>query len=289
MEIKETVEQLNRSNAYIERKKYAEADKILDKLLKEIEPVEIDNHGRVLDFTNRLEFFLYCHTNNKVNISWSRNFLSDIYLQKGIILFENKSFKEAISVFEKALKWNPVSMHIYNEILEACIGMRDYTKFDYYFQKAVKYAIRPFDLSMLYKKLGYVWIEKGQDEIAYNLFLYSKLFFPRKEADTEIAFLEKRFGTKLKYYPDLGTIEYLKKKDLLYKRPEYIIPAYTSLIKAMQDIMIKEEFQTRENYLLLIDYYHGLYFHNPGGLIHLALLAVQREYELKFPVTKEAK
>ena len=53
--------------------------------------------------------------------------------------------------------------------------------------------------------------------------------------------------------------------------------------------MIKEEFQTRENYLLLIDYYHGLYFHNPGGLIHSALLAVQREYELKFPVTKEAK
>ena len=78
MEIKEIVEQLNRSNAYIERKKYAEADKILDKLLKEIEPVEIDNHGRVLDFTSRLEFFLYCHTNNKVNISWSRNFLSDI-------------------------------------------------------------------------------------------------------------------------------------------------------------------------------------------------------------------
>ena len=55
MEIEETVEQLNRSNAYIERKKYAEADKILDKLLKEIEPVEIDNHGRILDFTNRLE------------------------------------------------------------------------------------------------------------------------------------------------------------------------------------------------------------------------------------------
>ena len=72
-------------------------------------------------------------------------------------------------------------------------------------------------------------------------------------------------------------------------KSEYLIPAYTSLIKAMQDIMIKEEYQTRENYLLLIDYYHGLYFHNPGGLIHSALLAVQREYELKFPVTKEEK
>lgn len=289
MEIKETVEQLNKSNEYIQRKKYVEANKILDKLLKEIEPVEIDNHGRVLDFTNRLEFFLYCHMNKKINISWSRNFLSDIYLQKGIISFENKNYKEALDYYEKALRWNPASMLIYNEILETCISLRDYTKFDSYFQKAIKYAIRPFDLAVLYKKLGYIWIEKGQDEIAYNLFLYSKLFFPRKEADSEIAFLEKRFGTKLKYYPDLGTIEFLKNNNLLYERPEYIIPTYTALIKSMQEIMLKEEFQTRENYLLLIDYYHGLYFHNPGGLIHSALLAIQREYELKFPVKKEEK
>lgn len=289
MEIKETVEQLNKSNEYIQRKKYVEADKILDKLLKEIEPVEIDNHGRVLDFTNRLEFFLYCHMNRKINISWSRNFLSDIYLQKGVISFENKNYKEALDYYEKALRWNPASMLIYNEILETCISLRDYNKFDSYFQKAIKYAIRPFDLAVLYKKLGYIWIEKGQDEIAYNLFLYSKLFFPRKEADLEIAFLEKRFGTKLRYYPDLGTIEFLKNNNLLYERPEYIIPTYTALIKSMQEIMLKEEFQTRENYLLLIDYYHGLYFHNPGGLIHSALLAIQREYELKFPVKKEEK
>ena len=117
---------------------------------------------------------------------------------------------------------------------------------------------------------------------AYNLFLYSKLFFPRKEADDEIAFLEKRFGTKLKHYPDLGCVEYLREKNLLYQRPSYIVTTYLSLVKSMDEMMRKEQFQTKENYLLLIDYYHALYFHRPDGQIHSAMLAAQREYEVRF-------
>jgi len=219
MENEETIEQINRANAYIRKGRFVDAERIVDKLMKAIEPIEIDKYGRVFDFSNKLEFFLYCHINPKNNISWTRNFLSDIYLIKGIVFYEGRNFKNAISWFEKALKWNPVSIHIYNEILEACINLRDYDRFDMYFDRAIKYAMRPIDIALLYKKLGYVQIEKGQDEIAYNLMLYSKMIFPRREADMEIDYLEKRVGTTLKRYPDLGTIEYLKEKNLLYERP----------------------------------------------------------------------
>ena len=130
MEVKDIVDQLNKANAYIKKHKYTEADKILDKFLKEIEPIEINKDGRILDFSTRLEFFLYCHMDRKINISWTRNFLSDVYLMKGIILFENKNYKEAINFFEGSLKWNPASIHVYNEILEACICLRDYERFD---------------------------------------------------------------------------------------------------------------------------------------------------------------
>ncbi|MBP3463181.1 MAG: tetratricopeptide repeat protein [Clostridia bacterium] len=286
MEMEEIAAQINRANAYVKKGKFLEAERIVDKLAKNIEPVEINKYGRVFDFSNKLEFFLYCHINGKTNISWSRNFLSDIYLIKGIVFYEGRNFKNAIAWFEKALKWNPVSMHIYNELLESCINLRDYNRFDMYFQRAIKLAMRPIDIATLYKKLGYVWIEKGQEEIAYNLMLYSKLFFPRQAADLEIDYLEKRIGTKLKRYPDLGTIEYLKEKGLLYKRPNYIVPTYFSVIKAMEDIMKKDEYKTRANYLTLMDYYNGLYFHRPGGQIHSALLALQREYEINFPIQK---
>ena len=108
----------------------------------------------------------------------------------------------------KALRWNPTSILIYNEILEAYISLKDFKKFNTYLQKAMKVAIRPVDIAILYKKISFVYEEQGDSETAYNLLLYSKLFFPRKEADIEIAYLENKFGTKFKYFPDLGTIEY---------------------------------------------------------------------------------
>lgn len=223
-----------------------EADNITDRLLKSIEPVEIDQYGKVLDFDTQLEFVLYCNMDQHRKISWNRNFLSEIYLIKGIIQFENRNYKEAITYYEKALRWNPVSVRIYNEILEAYIGLKDFDKFEDVFKRALKVAIRPVDIAILYKKSAYVWIERGKEEIAYNLLLYSKLFFPRKEADMEIAYLEKRFGTKLKYFPDIGAIEYLKEKDLDYKRPDYIVPTYVGLIKMMIELMKKEKIKLEQ-------------------------------------------
>lgn len=287
MEAREIIEQIKKINMYIEKRKFMEADNITDRLLKSIEPVEIDQYGKVLDFDTQLEFVLYCNMDQHRKISWNRNFLSEIYLIKGIIQFENRNYKEAITYYEKALRWNPVSVRIYNEILEAYIGLKDFDKFEDVFKRALKVAIRPVDIAILYKKSAYVWIERGKEEIAYNLLLYSKLFFPRKEADMEIAYLEKRFGTKLKYFPDIGAIEYLKEKDLDYKRPDYIVPTYVGLIKMMIELMKKEKNQTRANYLTLIDYYHGIYFHKPSAGIHSAMLSYQREYEIKYPVGKE--
>lgn len=286
MEHTEIVAQIKRANLYISKKRMIEADSILDKLIKNIEPVEIDEYGKVLDFNTRLEFILYCYMDNNTKISWNRNFLSEIFLLKGIIKFEDRNYKKAISYYEKALRWNPVSIQIYNEILETYIALKDFKKFNTYLENAMKVAIRPVDIALLYKKSAFVFEEQGETETAYNLLLYSKLFFPRKEADIEIAYLEKKFGTGFKYFPDLGTIQYLRGKNLEYKRPNYIVPAYFGIIKVMLDIMKKEENQTKENYLVTIDYYRGLYFHNPTYDIHSEMLAMQRECDLKYPVTE---
>lgn len=289
MDSKEVIEQIKKAENYFNKKRFAEAENVVDKTLKNVEPIEIDKYGKVLDFSNQLEFVLYCNMDKHLKISWTRNFLSDLYLLKAFIQYENRRYKETVLWCEKALRWNPVSVAIYSEILEACIKMKDFEKFDQYFDKAIKCAIRPIDLSMLYKKLAYVWLERGNDEIAYNLLLYSKLFFPRKETDIEIAYLESKFGTRLKYFPDLGAIQYLKEKNLEYQRPEYIVPTLISIIKAMSDLMKKDENLTKDVYLITIDYYHSLYFHRPGSGIHAQMLSLQREYELKYPTKKENK
>lgn len=281
------IEQIKKADNYIKHKKLSEAENILDRLLKNIEPVEIDKYGKILDFANQLEFILYCNMDKHFKISWTRNFLSDVYLLKGIVQYDNKKYNDAIFYCEKALRWNPVSIEIYSEILEACMKMKDFEKFQIFFDRAIKVAIRPIDLSILYKKLAYVWIDKGNDEIAYNLLLYSKLFFPRKEIDIEIAYLENKVGTKLKYFPDLGAIQYLREKNLEYERPDYIVPTLINAIKLMTDVMKKDENLTKNTYLVTIDYYHSLYFHRPGSGIHAQMLSLQREYEHKYLTKKE--
>ena len=122
-----------------------------------------------------------------------------------------------------------------------------------------------------------------EDLGADSLDLFELTMALEEEYDTEIP------AEELEDIETVGdVIEYLREKGLLYQRPDYIVSTYFALIKSMQDMMIKkEEFRTRDNYLELIDYYHALYFHRPGGQIHSALLAVQREYELKFPIKKE--
>lgn len=286
MEAREVVAQVKKAKLYISKKRMLEADSILDKLLKNINPIEINEYGKVLDFNTRLEFILYCYMDKHTKISWTRNFLSEIYLLKGIIKLEDRNYKKAVSYYEKALRWNPTSIPIYNEILEAYLALKDFKKVDKYFQKSIKVAIRPIDIAILYKKMAFVYEEQGDSETAYNLLLYSKLFFPRKETDLEIAYLEKKFGTKFKSFPDLGTIEYLREKNLEYKRPDYIVPTYISSVKLLNDIMKKSENQTKENYLIAIEYYNGLYFHKPTQDTHLEMLALQREYELKYSSKK---
>ena len=79
MDYKEVIEELKKSNMYIAKKKFVNATGILDRLLKSIEPIEIDKHGKVLDFRNHLEFILYCHMDRHTKISWTRNTKSCYY------------------------------------------------------------------------------------------------------------------------------------------------------------------------------------------------------------------
>ncbi len=287
MKPNEIIEQIEKAQNYIKKKKIEEASKILDELLKNIEPIEIDEHGKIMDFNTQLEFVIYCNMEKHSKISWKRNYLSEIYHLKGMIEFENGNFNEVISWEEKSLRWNPVNYIAYSEILEACIRLKDYKKFDAYFEKALKIIANPIYLAQLYKKMGFVCIDKGQDEMAYNLLLYSKLFFPRMEADKEISFLEKKVGTKLKYFPDLGVIRYIQENGLEYKCPEYIPDSLMSLIKFMTKILEERKYQTKESYLNAIDYCHSLYFHRPSESLHNLMFSFQKEYEEKFPIKKE--
>lgn len=277
MDINTRLVKLNEAIKLNNSKQYDKAEKIIDELIDNIEVVEIDKYGKVLDFSNEVEFVFYCQGQEKnSNISWNRNYNSDIYLNKAIILYEKQDYKEAIVFLKKALRWNPVRIDLYCEILENYIKLGDKIEFKKYFIEAVDKALTPLELAVLYRKYAFLCIDKKQYELAYNILLYTKLMLPRKEADSEIDYLSQISGIALKKWPDVGTIDYIRECGLEYKSNATVIVTYVSLVKHYEEELAKEK--REDTFVKLISYYEILYFFNKDEKIHTLLIDVMKKY-----------
>lgn len=277
MDINTRLMKLNEAIKLNNTKKYDEAEKIIDELIENIEVIEIDKYGKVLDFSNEVEFVFYCQGQERdSNISWNRNYISDIYLNKAIILYEKGEYKKANLILKKALRWNPVRIQIYCEILENYIKLNNMEKFKKYFNEALSKALTPLELAILYRKYAFFCIDRHEYELAYNILLYTKLMFPRKETDAEIDYLSQKAGVALKRWPDIGTIDYIRENELEYKANRVVIITYASLAKHYEEELAKQE--SEDTYIKLVSYYEILYFFNKDEKIHSLLIDVMRKY-----------
>lgn len=277
MDINTRLSKLNEAIQLNNNKEYDKAETIIDELIENIEIVEIDQYGKVLDFSNEVEFVFYCQGQEKdSNISWNRNYNTDIYLNKAIILYEKGEHKKANLYLKKALRWNPVRIQVYCEILENYIKLNNVEKFKKYFNEAIKKAMTPLELAILYRKYAFFCIDRHEYELAYNLLLYTKLMLPRKEADSEIDYLSHKVRVPLKKWPDIGTVDYIRENELEYKVNRTVIVTYASLAKHYEEELVKGE--TEDTYVKLISYYELLYFFNKDEKIHSLLIDVMRKY-----------
>ena len=275
------IKKIEEINELIRHRNIEDAEKKLDNLFNQIEVVEINNHGRVYDFANELEIILFCQTLDKhVNISWTRNFISELYYLKAVICFEKRMYKESIKEINNAFKWDPISGKMYLELLENYIRLKDFHNFEIYFNKAKEIILEPVELSMLYRKYAYFCIETKKHELAYNILRYSFLIFPRKENENEIEYLSKMVGIKLRNIPDIGVVKYIRDAGLEYEASDKIITAYITVIRNLEGALKKETNKERKIYLYerLVHYYNNLYIFKTDKDIHDGLMSIIKEY-----------
>lgn len=275
------IKKIEEINELIRHRNIEDAEKKLDNLFNQIEVVEINNHGRVYDFANELEFILFCQTLDKhVKISWTRNFISELYYLKAVICFEKRMYKESIKEINNAFKWDPISGKMYLELLENYIRLKDFHNFEIYFNKAKEIILEPVELSMLYRKYAYFCIETKKHELAYNILRYSFLIFPRKENENEIEYLSKMVGIKLRNIPDIGVVKYIRDAGLEYETSDKIITAYITVIGNLEGALKKETNKERKIYLYerLVHYYNNLYIFKTDKDIHDGLMSIIKEY-----------
>lgn len=277
----EIIKRIEEINEFIRHKNIEEADKKLDSLFNDIDVVEINGHGRVYDFANELEFILFCQNMEKqVNISWTRNFISELYYLKAVIYFEKRMYNESIKEINNAFKWNPNSGKMYLELLENYIRLNDFHNFEVYFNKAKEIILEPVEVSMLYRKYAYFCIEQKKHELAYNILRYSFLIFPRKENEDEIEYLSKMVGIKLRNIPDIGVVKYIRDEGLEYEANDKIISTYLTVIKNLEEALKKEKSKDRKLYLYekLVHYYNNVYIFKTDKDIHEGLMSIIKEY-----------
>lgn len=277
------------NNVYklIKDKKYELAEQEIDRLFQKSDNAEIGSKGRIYDFENDFQMILYCNiSKNKSRLEWKRSFVSDLYYQKGFIFLEKQQYENAMENLKESLKWNPVKFQSYMEILEIYTRMKDWNKFEEYFTKAIKVAIKPEEISKLYRKYAYLCIETNEYEKAYNVLRYSSLIYYREENINEIKYLSSIEKINLKLSPDIGCINYIRESGLEYNVQPEIINAYISIANLLEEQLVKNELihESKINILYrLVDIYTNLYIFNGDNKTHNLQMEAIKKYseELK--------
>lgn len=294
MENKKTIKKMKEITSLIKSKNIKTAEEEIDYLIDNTEKIEIGANGQIFDFDNVNQMVFYCNCfGKKNNVQWSRNYLSQMYLMKGIIYYDKKEYEKAIQQLKIALKWNPVKIEAYEEILENYIKLKNVAEFEKYFDKALKVALTPLDISILYRKYAFLCIDIKDYEMAYNILKYTVLIYYRKNNEVEIEYLSHILKTNLPKTPDLGTLQYIRENGLEYKPDTAIIKTYMSLAK-----LYEEDYQNTKDTLNdeqkiakikeLIYTYDNLYFFNCNENVHMLLIeSIKIYWDLMDKTTKK--
>ncbi len=278
------VNKINEIYGLIREHKLDEAELNLDELIEGSSKTEIDRYGKILDFENNMQFVFYCNYKNVTDkLSWQRSYLSDMYYIKGYILDEKGEYEKAQKELKKSLKWNPVRVSTYMELMEQQIKLNNWDEFKKYFKEALKVALTPMEISMIYRKYAFFCTEKGEYELAYNILKYTALICYRKENEEEIEYLSHIHGVALEKAPNIGTVSYIREHGLEYFANTSILFAYTSMAEFYEEELVNEEKElTKEQRLVylksLIDVYTKLYFFKCTDEVHNLQIDAIRRY-----------
>ena len=184
-----------RYNVY--KNNFATAMKLSEALVEKIDKEPMFVNDAVSEYFTFNEFFeelLYAFYNKpEKTIRKAEVPFSEVYLQHGSLLFEQKRYLEAREFLEKARRWNPANAKIAFEYMETYKVLGEKEKFAELTKETFKYAFRPQDVARCYRNLGYYFIEKELYKEAAGCYLMS-LQYDRdnKTAQSELYYIQSK-------------------------------------------------------------------------------------------------
>lgn len=182
----------------IYQKDHSGALKIMEALVNKYEELDMFADDAVSEYHNFKEFMeeiLYRHIYEpekdlrKADVDYS-----EIYLLYGSLLFELGKHEDAIAALEKAMKWNPMSASLAFEHAENYKALGKLDEYEKCTREIFKIAYRPKDLARCYRNLGYLYVEKGEYDLATCCETFSLQFEKSNLVQSELYYISTKTG-----------------------------------------------------------------------------------------------
>lgn len=145
-------------------------------------------------FEDITEFKQYVKYNNEESVVWLKGNQYKEHYIKGYQLFEQRKYQLAINEYLKALEYNPVGISARFEICEAYLATQMYDNALSALNSLKIYLAENDKIAKYYRRLGYIYTEKEEYELAYACYKHSLLYEKNEIANNEMEYISSVSG-----------------------------------------------------------------------------------------------
>lgn len=145
-----------------------------------------------------LEQWLYQYYYSLDEVKISEGMQHVQWKNKAYEQMQNKNYNNALQLLQEAFSYNPTDLETLRNLaytyysLNDLNQMKDVAEYMYYFCYTIQ------DIAVYYRLLGCYYLENYQPDLSAALYSYSNLLDPTKQAEAELAYLERALQKPMK-------------------------------------------------------------------------------------------
>lgn len=203
------------ANKLIGKRKYEDAKSILLDYIDEVENLYIKEDGVNYSFKSILQFYLFINiVKVKKQVFWINLMGDEAYRLLAYIAVEEKEYDKALEYLNKSLKYNPINIDSFFEIVEAYKMSSNLDKMKESIDNLYDYLYDASSLARYYRNLGFYYIEKEKYELAFSLYLISIRYENNNFALNEMLYIRKKLNDSDYIIEDNKAVKMLKENDI---------------------------------------------------------------------------
>ena len=185
-------QKVDNANKMILNHNYKDGKALLLEYLKEAEQLYAKRGELNYSFRNITEFYIFIKLFKIYkNVSWINLLGDEAYRILAYVSVEEKKYDEALMYLKRSLRYNPVNLNSFFEIVEVYKMTQDLTMMKKSLDDLYEYLYSPSLLSRYYRNLGFYYVEMKEYELAFSLYLISLDYDKNDFALSEMVYIRK--------------------------------------------------------------------------------------------------